>query len=163
MSFTEIMSEVIGYDIRHITITGGEPLAQPTCLPLLSELCDRNLIVSLETSGAMNIDQVDPRVIMIMDIKTPASGEVEKNRWQNINHLRINDQVKFVICDRQDYLWARRILNQHQLPGRCEVLFSPSFDELDPAHLAEWILEDRLAVRFQLQLHKILWGDTPGR
>ena len=163
MSLAEITSKVIDYDIRHITVTGGEPLAQPACLLLLPELCNRNLIVSLETSGAMKIDQVDPRVITVMDIKTPASGEVEKNHWQNINHLRTNDQVKFVICNREDYLWARRILDEHQLPGRCEVLFSPSFDELEPAHLAEWILKDRLAVRFQLQLHKILWGDVPGR
>ncbi len=163
MSLTEIISEVADYSIHHVTVTGGEPLAQPTCLPLLSDLCDRDFYVSLETGGAMDVNPVDPRVVKVMDIKTPASGEMEKNCWQNVAYLRAQDQIKFVICNRGDYLWARDVLSEYQLTSRCEVLFSPSFDELEPAHLAEWILEDRLTVRFQLQLHKVLWGNVPGR
>ena len=163
MSLTEIGSEVADYNSNHVTVTGGEPLAQPTCLPLLSDLCDRDFYVSLETGGAMEVNPVDPRVVKVMDIKTPASGEMEKNCWQNVAHLRSQDQIKFVICNRGDYLWARDILREYRLTSRCEVLFSPSFDELEPARLAEWILEDRLPVRFQLQLHKILWGNVPGR
>lgn len=163
MYLTDVESEVASYSIRHVTVTGGEPLAQRDCLSLLSNLCDKKFKVSLETSGALAIDQVDPRVVKIMDIKTPASGEAERNCWQNVNHLRRKDQVKFVICNREDYLWAKLVLDEHRLIDRCEVLFSPSFDELEPKRLAEWILTDRLAVRFQLQLHKILWGDVPGR
>jgi len=162
MCLAAVESRVASYNIRHVTVTGGEPLAQRDCLSLLSNLCDQKFKVSLETSGALAIDRVDPRVVKIMDIKTPASGEVEKNCWQNVSYLRRQDQVKFVICNREDYLWAKLVLDEHRLTDRCEVLFSPSFDELEPERLAEWILTDRLPVRFQLQLHKILWGDVPG-
>ena len=129
---------------------------------MLSNLCDKNYFVSLETSGALDISLVDPRVIKVMDIKTPASGELEKNRWENISYLREQDQVKFVICNRSDYIWARTITEEYQLTHRCEVLFSPGFEQLEPKRLAEWILKDQLDVRFQLQLHKILWGSEPG-
>ncbi len=162
MNLADIETRVANYNIRHVTVTGGEPLAQRDCLSLLSNLCDQKFKVSLETSGALEIDRVDPRVVKIVDIKTPASGEAEKNCWQNINYLRQQDQVKFVICDREDYLWAKLVLDEHRLTDRCTILFSPSFDELEPRQLAEWILTDRLAVRFQLQLHKILWGSAPG-
>jgi len=146
-----------------VTVTGGEPLAQPACLPLLSRLCDAGYQVSLETSGALDVSQVDTRVMKVMDLKTPASGELDKNRYQNLDCLTPRDQVKFVICDRGDYDWARRILDEYHLPGRCEVLFSPSAGQQNATRLAEWLLEDRLPVRFQLQLHKILWGNEPGR
>jgi len=138
-------------------------LAQKNCLGLLSSLCDRGYQVSLETSGALDISDVDQRVVRVMDIKTPASGESDKNRFENLQFLVPTDQVKFVICNRGDYEWAKDILTQYQLPSRCEVLFSPSTGQLAPAELADWIIEDKLAVRFQLQLHKILWGDDPGR
>ena len=159
----QILADVASYDARHVTVTGGEPLAQTECTTLLSALCDAGYQVSLETSGAIDISTVDPRVIRVMDLKTPGSGEVERNRYDNIEHLRAADQVKFVIADRVDYDWSREQLARWDLSSRCEVLFSPVADVLAPAQLADWILSDRLDVRFQLQLHKILWGNEPGR
>ena len=158
-----VLDQVSGYQVRHVTVTGGEPLAQPASLPLLRYLCDAGYQVSLETSGALDISQVDKRVTRVMDLKTPGSGEVDKNRYRNLECLVPRDQVKFVICDRADYEWSRGIVDEYRLAGRCEVLFSPAFGQQDGAQLAEWILEDRLPVRFQLQLHKILWGDEAGR
>lgn len=148
---------------RHVCVTGGEPLAQKNCLPLLRSLCDAGFEVSLETSGALAIDEVDPRVARVVDLKTPASGEVARNRYENLALLRAADQVKFVICDRADYEWSRQQLQLHHLATRCTVLFSPSAEQLSGRELAEWILADRLPVRFQLQLHKILWGNVPGK
>lgn len=163
MTVSAAMASVGEYDTRYVTVTGGEPLAQPGCLILLSELCDRGYTVSLETGGAMDIAEVDPRVIKVMDIKTPASGEASRNRWANLDQLGSHDQVKFVIVDRADYRWARTNLYRHRLHKRCEVLFSPSHNQLEAGTLADWMLEDQLPARFQVQLHKYLWGDTPGR
>jgi len=163
MATNDVVAQVARHQVQHVTVTGGEPLAQPACLPLLERLCDAGYRVSLETSGALDISQVDTRVMKVMDLKTPGSGEVDKNRFENLEYLAPRDQVKFVICDREDYLWARQILEQYRIAGRCEVLFSPSFGQQNATELAEWILADRLPVRFQLQLHKILWGDEPGR
>jgi 7-carboxy-7-deazaguanine synthase len=163
LTLDAIAEQVAAYAPRYVTVTGGEPLAQPNCLPLLSRLCDAGYEVSLETSGAMSTAEVDPRVVTVLDLKTPASGEVARNDYGNIEHLRTPDQVKFVICDRGDYEWARFKLDEYELPGRVsDVLFSPSHGELPPRQLAEWILEDRLPVRLQLQLHKLLWDDAPG-
>jgi 7-carboxy-7-deazaguanine synthase len=144
-------------------VTGGEPLAQKACIPLLKALCDKGFEVSLETSGALDVSAVDPRAIKVMDLKTPGSEENEKNRWANVDHLNPQDQVKFVLCHREDYDWAKEAIKEHRLTERCEVLMSPSFGQLMPQQLAEWILEDRLPVRFQLQLHKVLWGEEQGR
>lgn len=164
MTLGAILAEAAPYQATHICVTGGEPLAQPDCLPLLTALCDEGYQVSLETSGAMPIAGVDPRVVNVLDLKTPASGEVAKNDYANIPLLKAADQVKFVICDRQDYEWARMQLDIHSLTSRVEdVLFSPSYGELEAQQLAEWILQDRLRVRLQLQLHKLLWQDEPGR
>ena len=164
LSLTEILARVASYQPRQVTVTGGEPLAQPDCLALLSGLCDANYEVSLETGGALSVAQVDERVIKVLDLKTPGSGEVERNDYRNIEYLSARDQVKFVICDRQDYEWSRFKLEQYRLSERvADVLFSPSYEQLDFASLAEWILADNLPVRFQLQLHKILWNDQPGR
>jgi 7-carboxy-7-deazaguanine synthase len=163
MTQDEVLARVASFDTPYVTVTGGEPLAQKGCLPLLAALCDADYRVSLETCGALDICQVDPRVVRVMDLKTPASGEVERNRYENLDCLRPQDQVKFVICDRSDYEWCREQLTQYQLAERCEVLFSPSFDQQGSTELAEWILADRLPVRFQVQLHKILWGNEPGR
>lgn len=163
MSLAEIAAEVARYTPRYVTVTGGEPLAQPECLPLLSLLCDSGYEVSLETAGAMSLESVDERVVTVMDLKTPGSGEVERNDLDNIARLKPHDQVKFVICDRQDYEWARFKLDECALPERvADVLFSPSYGELEGRQLAEWILEDNLPVRMQLQLHKLLWNDEPG-
>ncbi len=159
----EILASVAGFDVRYVTVTGGEPLAQPDCLALLGALCDAGYRVSLETSGALDVADVDPRVIKVMDLKTPGSGEVGRNRYDNVGHLGAHDQVKFVIADRADYDWSREQLARWDLSSRCDVLFSPVAGVMDPAQLADWILEDRLDVRFQLQLHKILWGNEPGR
>jgi 7-carboxy-7-deazaguanine synthase len=159
----EILDTVAGFGARHVTVTGGEPLAQPACGELLSALCDAGYRVSLETSGALDIAAVDPRVVKVMDLKTPGSGEVERNRYENIDHLSAGDEVKFVIADEADYAWSREQVERRDLPSRCSVLFSPVAGELAPATLADWILRDRLDVRFQLQLHKLLWGDQPGR
>jgi 7-carboxy-7-deazaguanine synthase len=163
MSLDEILQQVGGHEARFVTVTGGEPLAQQACLTLLSRLCDAGYEVSLETAGALDVTAVDPRVVKVMDLKTPGSGEVEKNRYENLDHLNPKDQVKFVLCDRQDYEWARDILRQYRLSARCEVLFSPVHGQLDPRQLADWILEDHLPVRMQIQLHKYLWGDERGR
>ncbi len=163
MATNDIVSRVADYQVQHVTVTGGEPLAQPACLQLLERLCEAGYRVSLETSGALDISRVDARVMKVMDLKTPGSGEVEKNRFENLEYLAPRDQVKFVICDRDDYLWACQLLEQHNIDRRCEVLFSPAFGQQDAAVLAEWVIADRLPVRFQIQLHKILWGDEPGR
>lgn len=160
----DVLEAVAGYGVRHVTVTGGEPLAQPACIGLLSALCDAGHVVSLETSGALDVSRVDPRVVKIVDVKTPGSGEAARNRWQNLAHLEPHDQLKFVICDRSDYDWARLKLDELDLPGRvAEVLFSPSTGQLAPGDLADWIVADRLPVRLQIQLHKVLWGDEPGR
>lgn len=163
MELSAILDEVARQQTRYVTVTGGEPLAQKDCLPLLQALCDAGYEVSLETSGAMDISAVDPRVVRVMDLKTPASGESERNRYENIACLSARDQVKFVICDEADYHWSREQLAQWDLAARCEVLFSPCYGQMDPTTLAEWILRDHLPVRFQLQLHKLLWGDETGR
>lgn len=160
---TEILAQVAQYQPRYVTVTGGEPLAQPECHALLAALCDAGYEVSLETSGHIALDAVDQRVIKVMDIKTPGSNEVARNHWQNLDYLHAQDQIKFVICHREDYDWAKKILAEQQLAERCEVLFSPSYAQLPSQDLANWILADRLPVRFQLQLHKAIWGDLPGK
>lgn len=163
-SLDDIIAVTAEQGARHVCVTGGEPLAQPRCLDLLVRLCDQGYRVSLETSGALDLGGVDARVVKVMDLKTPGSGEVERNLWHNLDLLTAQDQIKLVLRDRRDYEWARFVLDQHRLPERVEaVLFSPCQGELDPARLAQWILDDRLPVRFQLQLHKLLWGDQPGR
>ncbi|MBZ2189897.1 7-carboxy-7-deazaguanine synthase QueE [Alcanivorax sp. JB21] len=163
-SLDAVLADVAGRGARYVTVTGGEPLAQPNCLPLLTALCDAGYEVSLETGGAMDISGVDPRVVVVMDIKAPASGERHNNRVENIPLLKPADQVKFVLANRGDYDWARMQVDQHQLAERVsDVLFSPVWGQLPPADLAAWILEDRLPVRFQMQLHKLLWDDARGR
>lgn len=163
MGLDDILTQVAHYQPRYVTVTGGEPLAQKNCLPLLVALCDQGYEVSLETSGAIPLVGVDPRVVKVMDIKTPGSGESAKNCWENLDLLDSKDQIKAVLCGREDYAWFRAIAETHQLYGRCEVLVSPSHGSLPPRELAEWVLEDRLPVRFQLQLHKYLWDDAQGR
>ncbi len=159
----DILVEVARHGVRHVCVTGGEPLAQKRCIDLLSRLCDAGYTVSLETSGAIDIADVDPRVSRVLDIKTPGSLEVSRNRWENIDLLTPHDQVKFVICDRADFEWARDITAQHQLQQRCDVWFSPSFGQVQPRELADWIVAEKLPVRYQMQLHKLLWNDEPGR
>jgi len=162
-NFTDISSQIEAFGPEYVCVTGGEPLAQPNCLPLLSYLCELGYKVSLETSGAMDISAVDSRVSIVMDLKTPASGEQDKNLYGNLGYLEAKDQVKFVICDEQDYQWAKFKLDEHRLVGQVgEVLFSPCFGKLESSDLANWILRDKLKVRFQMQLHKQLWGDKPG-
>lgn len=163
MKIVDIVEQVKSYQPRYVTVTGGEPLAQQSCHPLLSALCDLGVEVSLETSGAMDISGVDPRVICVMDLKTPASGEESKNKYQNIAFLKQTDQLKFVICNRDDYDWACKKMDEYQLTEKCEILFSPIHGELKPADLADWIVADNLPVRMQLQMHKYLWGDEQGR
>ena len=163
LDFNEIISRVAEFETRHVCVTGGEPLAQQNCFPLLKRLCDAGYEVSVETSGAFDIEPLDRRVIRVMDIKTPGSREQKRNRLENLALLREQDQVKFVICDRGDYEWARDFTAEHALQDTCEVLFSPSYEELPPSKLAQWVLDDKLPVRFQIQLHKFLWGDQPGR
>ncbi len=163
MTLDEVVSQVEGNSAKHVTVTGGEPLAQPNCIPLLTALCQLGYEVSLETSGAIDIAAVDKRVVKVMDLKTPASGESDKNLWSNLDYLSTNDQIKFVICNESDYEWCKARILEHKLEQLCEVLLSPSQDELSPALLADWILRDQLNVRFQLQLHKVLWGDEAGR
>ena len=160
-----LLEEVEGFDVRHVCVTGGEPLVQPGCLALLSRLCDAGYIVSLETSGAIDIDEVDPRVSRVVDIKTPKSGEAARNLTENLEVLQGNDAVKFVICDRDDYEWTRAFIAEHPQIRRaqCPVYLSPSHAELAAGTLADWMLEDRLDARLQVQMHKLLWGDEPGR
>ena len=163
LQLDSILEQVKAYGARYVTVTGGEPLAQPESLGLMRDLCDAGFIVSLETSGAMSIANVDSRVVTVLDLKTPASGECDRNLESNIQYLKPIDQVKFVICDRRDYEWAKAKTDQFDLRSRvAEVLFSPSFEQLSYRDLAEWILADRLTVRMQLQLHKHIWGDKPG-
>lgn len=163
-TLTDILAEVASHGAHYVTVTGGEPLAQPNCLPLLTQLCDAGYDVSLETGGAMDLAAVDTRVSVVMDLKAPDSGEMHNNRLGNIELLKASDQVKFVLASRRDYDWARMQLDQYQLAERVsDVLFSPVWGQLPPAQLAQWILEDRLPVRFQLQLHKLLWEDARGR
>lgn len=161
-SIDDVLGEVARHTPRHVCVTGGEPLAQKNCLRLLRRLCDNDYSVSLETSGALDIAPVDPRVIRVMDLKTPGSGECERNRIENIPELRPLDQAKFVICSREDYDWSKSFVAEHGLLDRCEVLFSPSYTQVRAVELANWILEDRLPVRLQVQLHKYLWGEEPG-
>ncbi len=166
IAFAEILSRVKSFSSRYVTITGGEPLAQKNCFSLLSLLCDQNYIVSLETSGAIDVAKVDSRVIKIMDLKTPGSGESERNRYKNIKYLEPQDEVKFVIGDLEDYQWAKEKIIEYALNKRCNVLISPELgreNALSPASLADIMLADRLPARFQMQLHKILWGDVPGK
>jgi len=163
MDINDIVAKVKTYQPRYVTVTGGEPLAQKSCFSLLKALCDLGVEVSLETSGAINIADVDPRVVCVMDLKTPGSGEESKNRYENISLLKQTDQLKFVICDRNDYDWACNKIDEFDLAEHCEVLLSPVHGELQPADIADWIIEDKLAVRLQVQLHKYLWNDEPGR
>jgi 7-carboxy-7-deazaguanine synthase len=163
MNLDMVLAKVAAFSTRHVCVTGGEPLAQKTCLPLLSALCDAGYRVSLETSGAMPIEAVDARVIRVVDVKTPGSAEEKRNRYGDLALLRTEEQIKFVICDRADYDWACAKMDELALGKRCTVLFSPSADQLPARQLADWILADRLPVRFQLQLHKVLWGNVPGR
>jgi 7-carboxy-7-deazaguanine synthase len=158
----EIRKQVAAYGARYVTVSGGEPLAQKACLELLSQLCDDGYEVSLETSGAMDISGVDPRVVRVVDIKTPGSGEVTKNLYSNLDLLTDRDQLKFVICDATDYQWCLDTMAEYALSDKCEILFSPSHEQLPAAELAEWILRDKLPVRLQIQLHKYLWGNRPG-
>lgn len=158
-----ILAEVASQGVRHVCVTGGEPLAQKRCIGLLQRLCEAGYEVSLETSGALDISEVDPRVSRVLDIKTPGSMEAHRNLWSNLPLLTAHDQVKFVICSREDYEWAKAITLEHRLAATCDVLFSPSFSQIRPRDLADWIVADRLPVRFQLQLHKLLWNDEPGR
>ena len=163
LTLAAIAGQVAAHQPRYVTVTGGEPLAQPECLALLTNLCDAGYEVSLETSGAMNTEGVDPRVVTVLDLKTPASAEMQRNDYDNIGRLRPHDQVKFVICDRADYEWARFKLDEYTLAERVsDVLFSPSHGQVAGRDLAQWILDDNLPVRFQLQLHKLLWNDAPG-
>ena len=162
-SMDDVLARVRELDTRHVCVTGGEPLAQRACLELLRRLCDGGWRVSLETSGAMALAEVDPRVVLVVDVKTPASGEETRNRYEELERLAPKDLAKFVICDREDYEWSRAKLASLGLAGRCQVLFSPSHEQLPARELADWILEDHLPVRLQIQLHKYLWGNVPGR
>jgi 7-carboxy-7-deazaguanine synthase len=163
MSIDEILQAMGQYRTNYVTVTGGEPLAQKPCLELLTRLCDKNFHVSLETSGAMDVAAVDPRVVKVMDLKTPGSGECRRNLYENLEYITSHDQIKFVICDRADYQWAKSQIARHRLFERCEILVSPCYGRMDAKQLAQWMLEDQLPARFQLQLHKILWGEEPGR
>jgi 7-carboxy-7-deazaguanine synthase len=163
MSLAQILERVRELGAHHVCVTGGEPLAQRGVFALMTALCDAGHRVSIETSGALPIDAIDPRVVRVVDLKTPGSGEVERNRYDQLAHLRAADQVKFVICDRADYDWSRAQVEQHALAQRCGVLFSPSHEQLPAGELADWIVADRLPVRLQVQLHKYLWGNVPGR
>ena len=163
VTVVDILEKIAAFNTRHVTVTGGEPLAQPACLGLLKELCDKGYRVSLETSGALSVAAVDPRVVKIVDFKTPGSQEMSRNVYENVDYLNPHDEVKFVICDEVDYRWAKDIINQYHLLQKCTVLFSPSYQQLPAQQLADWMLADRLSVRFQLQLHKVIWGDVPGK
>ncbi len=159
----DILKKVESFSPKYITVSGGEPLAQPNCIPLLKQLCDLGYSVSLETSGALDVSAVDPRVHKILDLKTPGSKEVDRNLYSNLDHILPHDQIKFVICDRNDYEWAKKMLSDYQLDKRCEVLFSPSYQQVALQDLANWIIEDHLPVRMQMQMHKYIWGDVPGK
>jgi 7-carboxy-7-deazaguanine synthase len=159
----DIVADVKNHKARHVCVTGGEPLAQKRCLELLRRLCDEGLEVSLETSGALDVSQVDPRVSRVVDVKAPGSGESARNLWSNLDVLNAHDQIKFVLADRADYDWALAVLDERDLSARCEVLFSPVAGKLAPRDLADWIIADGRQVRMQVQLHKMLWGNTPGR
>ena len=161
MGLDAIVTAVTDFAVDHVTLTGGEPLAQSASLPLMARLCEQGFKVSLETSGALDVSGVDPRVMKVVDIKTPASGENGRNLVSNLDYLNPGDQLKFVIADRADYEWSREFIAA--LEGAAEILFSPSYEQLPARELADWVVADRLAVRFQIQLHKILWGDEPGR
>ncbi len=163
MDINAILDQVKQYPTLYVTVTGGEPLAQPACIELMSKLADQGYQVSLETSGALDVSKVDPRVIKVMDLKTPSSGELSKNLYQNIDHLTANDQVKFVIGSDEDYQWSKQILTEYTLADRCQILFSPVMGQQNPTELAEKILADYLPVRFQIQLHKLLWDDAQGK
>lgn len=163
MEMADILAQVAAYGTRYVTVTGGEPLAQKECLGLLKALCDADHDVSLETGGAMDISGVDQRVSVILDIKTPGSGELEKNLWANLQYLKPADEVKFVLCDRADYEWAKELLSERGISSKCSVLFSPVYGQVNPTELAEWVLQDKLPVRMQVQLHKILWGEVAGK
>lgn len=163
LTLSEIIDQIASYDCRRVTVTGGEPLAQKRCLELLVKLCDLDYLVSLETGGAMDLSGVDPRVTKIMDIKTPGSGEAEKNLFSNINYLSHTDQIKFVICDEADYTWSKQTIEKEALADKAEIIMLPAYGEQNPVDLAEWILRDGLPVRFQVQLHKQLWGDARGK
>ncbi|MEI6068497.1 MAG: 7-carboxy-7-deazaguanine synthase QueE [Methylococcaceae bacterium] len=163
IKIAEIIVQAEQYGTKYITVTGGEPLAQPACLELITQLLDKGFVVSLETSGAIDISAVDPRAIKVMDLKTPSSGELSKNLYQNIHFLNTQDQVKFVIGNDEDYDWSKSALTEHGLLERCEILFSPVMGRQNPTELAEKILQDRLPVRFQIQLHKLLWDDAQGK
>lgn len=163
MSFEDILNKLKKYSTKHVCVTGGEPLAQKNTEKLLTLLADNNFLVSIETSGERDISKVDKRIMIVMDLKTPDSNEAEKNRYTNLEFLKSSDQIKFVICSRNDYLWSRDTIKKYNLTQRAEVLFSPSYNDIKPVELAQWILEDELNVRLQIQLHKILWNDTPGR
>lgn len=159
---SRVIQQITDYNCHHICVTGGEPLAQPGCIDLLKHLCEKGLAVSLETSGARSLEHIDPRVMIVMDLKTPDSGECDKNLFSNLSYLKPNDQIKFVICSQDDYQWACEQITKYHLTEHAHVLFSPSWGQLSPTLLADWIIRDRLPVRFQLQLHKILWNDAPG-
>lgn len=159
----EVLQKVRDFDTHHVCVTGGEPLAQKGCIALLTALCDAGLRVSLETSGAMALTEVDSRVVMVVDVKTPGSGEESRNRYEELQRLKQKDLVKFVICSREDYEWSRAKLAELKLAARCTVLFSPSHEQVQPGVLADWLLEDHLPVRFQVQLHKYLWGNVAGK
>ncbi|MDT8363961.1 MAG: 7-carboxy-7-deazaguanine synthase QueE [Nitrosomonas sp.] len=163
MNIDVVINQVALFSPHYVTVTGGEPLAQAGALPLLEKLCDHGYSVSLETSGALDISQVDKRVSRIVDIKTPGSGEVKKNNWKNLECLTARDELKFVLCHENDYHWAKKIMRDHNLDQICPILFSPVFQQLDPAKLAAWILQDKLPVRLQLQLHKLIWGECAGK
>jgi 7-carboxy-7-deazaguanine synthase len=163
MTVAEILTTVARHHTRYVTVTGGEPLAQKNSLPLLRTLCDAGYEVSLETSGALDVSSVDVRVMKVLDIKTPASGEVKKNLWSNLTALHAHDEIKFVLCNESDYIWAKQVLRERDLVDKCTVLFSPAQDQLSPTVLADWILRDSLPVRLQVQLHKLLWGGEQGK
>lgn len=163
VSIDTILKKIAPYQTKYVTVTGGEPLAQPDCFLLLKKLCDTDFDVSLETSGALDISTVDPRVVKIVDVKTPGSAESSKNKFDNFSYLLPHDQLKFVICNRADYDWSKKIMSEYDLKNKCEILFSPSFEDLSAQTLADWILQDQLPVRFQMQLHKIIWGNVAGK
>lgn len=162
-SLEAVLERVGGFNTRHVCVTGGEPLAQKGCIELLTALCDAGYSVSLETSGALDVSKVDPRVTRVVDVKTPGSHEVERNRLENLDLLRADEQIKFVICNREDFDWSRDLVQSKALDQRCTVLFSPSHGQVEPRELAQWMLDERLPVRLQVQLHKYLWGNEPGR